>query len=147
MLKQTRNSRTTTANKAKSLGVVFAIWRACLNICRSSFYQLRNLSKIRKYLTQVSSEIAAHAFTSKIDYCNSLLCGCRTVELKQLLTICSEHCPLESLLTLVNVNTWSAASEHEGRVFFSVVFFIIWFLFFSLSLLLTFNKKPKNEVL
>ena len=37
--------------------------------CRLSFYQLGNLSKIRKCLTQESSEIAVHAFiTSKIDY-------------------------------------------------------------------------------
>ena len=37
--------------------------------CRLSFYQLRNLSKIRKCLTQESSEIAVHAFiTTKIDY-------------------------------------------------------------------------------
>ena len=42
-----------------------------------SFDQLRNLSKIRKYLTLESSEIAVHAFiTSKLDYCNSLLYGC-----------------------------------------------------------------------
>ena len=42
------------------------------------FNQLRNLSKIRKYLTQESSEIAVHAFiTSKLDYRNSLLYGCR----------------------------------------------------------------------
>ena len=38
------------------------------DICRSSFNQLRNLSKIRKYLTRESSEIAVHAFiTSKLD--------------------------------------------------------------------------------
>ena len=54
-------------------------------ICRSSFYQLRNLSKIRQYLTRESSEIAMHAFiTSKLDYCNSLLCGCRKMQLKKL---------------------------------------------------------------
>ena len=39
---------TITANKAKSLGWQNAIWRARLNICRSSFYQLRNLSKTRR---------------------------------------------------------------------------------------------------
>ena len=55
--------------------------------------QFRDLSKIRKYLTQMSSEIAVHVFiTSKIDYCNSLLCGFRKVQLKKLL-INSEHCP------------------------------------------------------
>ena len=39
------------------------------SIRRLSFYQLRNLSKIRKCLIQASSGIAEHAFiTSKIDY-------------------------------------------------------------------------------
>ena len=55
------------------------------DICRSSFYQLRNLSKTRKYLTQESSEIDMHAFTtSKLDYCNSLLYGCRKMQVKKL---------------------------------------------------------------
>ena len=55
------------------------------DICRSSFCLLRNLSKIRKYLTRESSEIAVHAFvTSKLDYCNSLLCSCRKTQLKKL---------------------------------------------------------------
>ena len=54
-------------------------------ICRSLFYQLRNLSKVRKYLTPESSEIAMHAFiTSKLDYCNSLLYGCRKMQLRKL---------------------------------------------------------------
>ena len=62
----------------RSLGVVLddnMLFDAHVSdICRSSFNQLRNLSKIRKYLTRESSEIAVHAFiTSKLDYCNSLL--------------------------------------------------------------------------
>ena len=41
--------------------------------------------KMGKCLTQESSEIAVHAFiTSKLDYCNSLLYGCRKVQLKKL---------------------------------------------------------------
>ena len=44
--------------------------------------------------TQESSEIAVRAFvTSKIYCCNSLLCGCRRMHLKEILIICSEHCP------------------------------------------------------
>ena len=55
------------------------------DISRSSFYQLRNLSKIRKYLTQESSEIAVNAFiASKLDYCDSLLYSCRKMQLKKL---------------------------------------------------------------
>ena len=37
---------------------------------------LRNISKIRKYLTEETTEILVHAFvSSKLDYCNSLLYG------------------------------------------------------------------------
>ena len=83
------NERLTTTANARSLGVVlddnmlFDVHVS--DICRSSFSQLRNLSKIRKYLTQESDKIAVHAFiTSKLDYCNSLLYGCRKVQLKKL---------------------------------------------------------------
>ena len=39
-------------------------------------YHFRNVSKIRKYLTQDSAQILIHAFiSSKLDYCNSLLYG------------------------------------------------------------------------
>ena len=38
--------------------------------------QLVNISKIRKYLTEGTTEILVHAFvSSKLDYCNSLLYG------------------------------------------------------------------------
>ena len=80
----------TTAN-ARSLGVVLddncnMLFDVHLSgICRSSFYQLRNLSKIRKYVTQESSEVAVHVFlTSKLGYCNSLLCGERKMQLRKL---------------------------------------------------------------
>ena len=83
------NEKLTTTAKARSLGVVIddnMIFDVHISdICRSSFYQLRNLSKIRKYLTRESSEIAMHAFiTSKLDYCNSLLYGCRKMQMKKL---------------------------------------------------------------
>ena len=83
------NEKLTTTANARSLGVVIndnMIFNVHIpDICRSLFYQLRNLSKIRKYLTREPSEIVMHAFiTSKLDYCNSLLYGCRKVQLKKL---------------------------------------------------------------
>ena len=46
------------------------------NVCKSLFYHLRNISKIRKYLNKESAATIVHAFvTSKLDYCNSLLFG------------------------------------------------------------------------
>ena len=45
-------------------------------ICASSFYYIYNICRIRKYLTQQSTETLVHAFvTSRLDYCNGLLYG------------------------------------------------------------------------
>ena len=45
-------------------------------ICASSFYYIYNIRRIRKYLTQQSTETLVHAFvTSRLDYCNGLLYG------------------------------------------------------------------------
>ena len=44
------------------------------NVCKSAFYHLRTISRIRKYLSTQTTEILIHAFvTSKLDHCNSLL--------------------------------------------------------------------------
>ena len=50
----------------------------CYSTCTSQ-------TRIRKYLRQESCEIAVSVFiTSKLDYCNSLLYGCRKMQLKKL---------------------------------------------------------------
>ena len=46
------------------------------NLCRVAYFQLKNIGAVRKYLDRESLECVIHAFlTSKLDYCNSLLCG------------------------------------------------------------------------
>ncbi len=46
------------------------------SVCRAARYHLYNIGKIRKFLSQPSTEQLVHAFiTSKIDYCNALFCG------------------------------------------------------------------------
>ena len=45
-------------------------------ICVSCQYHLRNIAKIRKYLSEHTSQILVNAFIgSKLDNCNSLLYG------------------------------------------------------------------------
>ena len=44
--------------------------------CKAGFYHLRNISRIRKYISCHTTEILIHAFiTSRLDFCNSLLYG------------------------------------------------------------------------
>ena len=55
------------------------------NVCKSAFYALNNIRKIRKYLESHSTERLIHAFiSSRIDNCNSLFCGLPVAEIEKL---------------------------------------------------------------
>ena len=63
---------------ARNIGVMFdqslCIVLHVNAVCQSSFFHLRNIGFIRKYLTYDAVKIIIHAFViSKLDYCNSLL--------------------------------------------------------------------------
>lgn len=65
---------------AKNIGVIFNNSLSMLPhvtaVCKSSFFHLRNICKICKFLPYDTCKIIIHAFiTSRIDYCNSLLYG------------------------------------------------------------------------
>lgn len=69
-----------TSSEARNLGIVFdntmKMQRHISNICQSSYFHLRNIRSIRKYLSKRSAEQLIHAFvTTRLDHCNSLLCG------------------------------------------------------------------------
>lgn len=64
----------------KSVGVLLdkhaSMEQHVTSVCKSSHYHLYNIGRIRKYLSKESTEQLIHAFiTSKLDYCNALLCG------------------------------------------------------------------------
>ena len=43
------------------------------NVCKSAFYMLYNLRRIRNYLDQKNAETLVHAFiTSRLDFCNGI---------------------------------------------------------------------------
>ena len=59
-------------------------------ICRSSFYQLKQLRAVRKSLSMESCEALIHAFvSSRLDYCNSLLYGINKFQLVMLQSVLS----------------------------------------------------------
>ena len=44
--------------------------------CKSALYHLRNIARIRKFISLKTTETLVHAFVnSKLDYCNSLAYG------------------------------------------------------------------------
>ena len=74
------NELTPLSTSANNLGVTFdetlSFEEHVKQVCRSSFFHLRNISRIRKCLMRNSVEVLIHTFvTSKLDYCNSLLYG------------------------------------------------------------------------
>ena len=65
---------------APNLGVIMDEILSCddhvVKVCKSSFFHLRNVSRIRKYLTQKSVEVIIHALiTTELHYCNSFMYG------------------------------------------------------------------------
>ena len=58
---------------ARNIGTIFDNTMS-MNVCKSAFYHLRTISRIRKYLSTQTIEIRIQAFvTSKLDHCNYLL--------------------------------------------------------------------------
>ena len=58
------------------------------SICKSATYYLRNISRIRKFLSKKTTEILVHAFvSSKLDQCNSLLYNVPKCTLKKLQSV------------------------------------------------------------
>ena len=68
------------SESARNIGVIFDSnldYKKHVNaICRSCFFHIRNLSRIRKFLSADNIKILVHAFIiSRLDNCNSLLYG------------------------------------------------------------------------
>ncbi|KAK2148909.1 hypothetical protein LSH36_475g01030 [Paralvinella palmiformis] len=75
---QMGSSSITPNGSVKNLGVIFD---QCINmhehvtsVCRAAYYHLKNIHRLKVFLTQESLLTVVHVFvTSRIDYCNSLL--------------------------------------------------------------------------
>ncbi len=47
------------------------------SICKTEFFHLKNVSKLRPMLSMSNEKMLINAFmTSRLDYCNALLGGC-----------------------------------------------------------------------
>ena len=68
------------SNNARNIGVIFDSYvnleKHITNTCKTAFYQIRNIAKIRNCLSQDNAETLVHAFiSSELDFCNALLYG------------------------------------------------------------------------
>ena len=77
---------------SRNIGVVFDSTMSMLphvnSVCKSAFYHLRNISRIRKLLSTTTTETLVHAFiTSKLDHCNSLLYNVPKYVIKKLQSV------------------------------------------------------------
>lgn len=75
------NVTVSSCSSVKNLGVLFdqdLSFKAHINqTCRTAFFHLRNIAKIRNILPKSDAEKLIHAFvSSRLDYCNSLLAAC-----------------------------------------------------------------------
>ena len=69
---------TQPSQTARNIGVTFDSIISMLphinTVCKSALYHLRNLSRIRKFISTETAKTLVHAFnSSKLDHCNSLL--------------------------------------------------------------------------
>ena len=68
------------SDSAQNVGVIFDNTTTMVphihSTCKSAFYHLRNIARIRKFISLKTTETLVHAFVnSKLDYCNSLAHG------------------------------------------------------------------------
>ncbi|KAI2643977.1 putative RNA-directed DNA polymerase from transposon BS [Labeo rohita] len=70
-----------SSSSVRNLGVLFdgnlSFENHISSICKTAFFHLKNISKLRPMLSMSNAETLIHAFmTSRLDYCNALLDGC-----------------------------------------------------------------------
>ena len=86
---QVGEAQVAPVNSVRNLGVIFdsnmGMDQHVAKACRTAYYHLHNIRRIRNYLTEDATQTIIHAFiTSQIDYCNSLMSGLPAQLIKKL---------------------------------------------------------------
>ena len=103
-------------------------------VCQTSLYHLRNISKIRKYLSQETTEILIHAYiTSKLDNCNSLLYGLPTYMINKLQIIQNAAARILTFTKKTNHITPILCKLHWLPVQYRIVFKILLLVYKGLN--------------
>ncbi len=99
--------------------------------CKSVFFQLRRISRIRRFLTPSATKTLVHSFvSSRLDYCNSTLCGLPEVDLNKL------QCVQNAAACLV---TRTKKHDHITPVLVELHWLPVWSRIWSRILVLTYN--------
>ena len=103
-------------------------------VCQASLYHLRNISKIRRYLSQETTEILIHAYiTSKLDNCNSLLYGLPTYMINKLQIIQNAAARILTFTKKTNHITPVLCKLHWLPVQYRIVFKILLLVYKGLN--------------
>ena len=83
------NLSTEPSHSVRNLGVIYdsnmSFGKHITHVCKSSFYHIRNLKRIRKHLSLSTAKSIANALVcSRIDYCNSVLSGITDTDMGRL---------------------------------------------------------------
>ena len=83
------NAQVSPSSFVRNLGVIFDNFLRMEDhvnaVCKTAFFHLRNIARIRSYLNRDTTEKVVHAFvTSRLDYCNALLYGIPTTLMSKL---------------------------------------------------------------
>lgn len=102
--------------QARNLGVIFdthlTLDSHIKNITKSAFHHLRNIARIRPFLTPPDAERLIHAFvTSRIDYCNALFIGLPAKSIKRLQYIQN---------SAARILTYTPSGQHITGVLYSL---------------------------
>ena len=115
---------------ARKLGVAFD---QCLDFkehvkitCRSAFFRIRSIAKIRRYLSQSTTETIVHAYiTSRLNYCNALLYGLPKYLINRLQLVQNSAARLVTLARRREHITPILRSLHWLPVHFRIIFKIL----------------------
>jgi hypothetical protein len=122
----------TPTRSARNTGVMFDNTMTMSDhitaVCKSSHFQLRNIRSIRKYLTHDACVKLVHAFvTSRIDFCNSILFGLPSYQIKKLQRVLNSAARIVTLLPRYHHITPVLRSLHwlpvEQRIIFKILLF------------------------
>lgn len=161
-------SEISPAQKVKNLGVIFdsdfTLSKQLSHITKLCYYNIRDLSRVRKYISRTVATTLANALvSSRLDYCNSLLTGLNGKQCRRLQGIQNTLCRIIARLPRRSHVTNTLKKLHWLPVRYRIIFKICTITYKTLNkgyptylhkylkpytcLLNTRRSNPSNKVL